>query len=60
MINSLAAFITTALGLVAFFVLVNMGLTTKETSLTVVVVLLVYQSFKARGRIDDLEERVGK
>lgn len=60
MINGLAAFITTALGLAAFFVLVNLGLTTRETSLTVVVVLLVYQSFKARGRIDDLEGKLGK
>jgi len=60
MINGLTAFITTAVGLAAFFVLVNLGLTTRETSLTVVVILLVYQSLKARGRIDDLEERVGK
>lgn len=60
MINGLTAFITTALGLVALFVLVNLGLTTRETSITVVVVLLVYQSLKSRGRIDDLEERVGK
>jgi len=61
MINSVAAFITTALGVLVFWAMFHFGLVSKlEAVLAGVVIILAYYSFRDSGRIDDLERRLGK
>lgn len=61
MINSVAAFITTALGLLVFWSMLHFGLVSStESILCGVMTVMAYYSFRDRGRIDDLEEKLGK